>query len=187
MPVSDQLKREIEADLRAVTVLICNECDTHALALLYSSIDKMAWLYSPGIDHGRREFMRWVDDFMLAGEPRPYDSEDLYAARCALLHTGTVESKLFRDGKARRIIYATGPDRSYDVLQAELEALITPEGAAKEDLVVVLRTEILELWIAALHKFEAAIEADPVLMVRANERSEKYLGFVLTEQPKEMD
>lgn len=181
MPVSAQLKRQIETDLCAVHVLFCNECHTHALALIYSSIDKMAWLYSPEVDHGRQDFMRWVDDFMLAGEPRPYDSEDLYAARCALLHTGTVESKLYRDGKARRIIYATGPKRSYEALQAELESLITAEGAAKEDLIVIHWAEISDLWIDALQRFEAAIKADRGLMARTNERSEKYLKFVLSE------
>ncbi|HBO2499972.1 hypothetical protein ACPTJP_12160 [Pseudomonas aeruginosa] len=181
MPVSAQLKRQIEADLHAVAVLFHNDCNLHALALIYSSIDKMAWLYSSDVDHGRREFMQWVDDFMLAGETRPYDSEDLYAARCALLHTGTVESKLYRDGKARRIIYATGPERSYDALQAELEALITAEGAAEENLIVVLWVEVFELWATALQRFEAAIEANPVLMARTTERSKKYPKFTLTE------
>ncbi|CAI3808503.1 hypothetical protein GLGCALEP_05025 [Pseudomonas sp. MM221] len=63
MPISDAVWTTINSDLHAVAVLIHNGCHIHALSLMYSSIDKMAWLSSASIDHGRKEFMAWVDDY----------------------------------------------------------------------------------------------------------------------------
>ena len=35
---------------------------------------------------------------------------DLYAARCGVLHTYTMDSRLSTEGKAKRILYAWGND-----------------------------------------------------------------------------
>ena len=78
------------------------------LVLLYSGLDVVASLEpSRGSGVGDR-FEKWVDRYMLRSYPLPCTARDLYAARCAVVHTFTPESDLSRKGKARVIGYGFG-------------------------------------------------------------------------------
>ncbi len=61
-----------------------------ALAMIFVGIDTMAWLSLPAGEGSvrRRHFREWVDAYLKADAPQPYQyaGEDVYAARCALLH-----------------------------------------------------------------------------------------------------
>ncbi len=95
-----------------------------ALILFYSTTDIMAWLNleksqqrSQG-EYGEydydigRNYRDWLQIYMLEHTDLPCTPEDLYAARCGLLHMGIAESGIFAKGKikndkdrARRISY----------------------------------------------------------------------------------
>ena len=78
------------------------------LVLLYSGIDVAASLEpSSGNGVGDR-FEKWVDRYMLQGNSLPCTARELYAARCAVVHTYTPDSNLSKAGKARVIGYAYG-------------------------------------------------------------------------------
>jgi hypothetical protein len=49
-----------------------------------------------------------VDTYFLNGYNFPCTALDLYAARCGILHTFTPDSRLYREGKAKRVAYAWG-------------------------------------------------------------------------------
>jgi hypothetical protein len=60
-------------------------------------------------------FVRWVDSYLLPGSPIRCDALDIYAARCGVVHTFTPNSRLYRDGKARRIGYTWGTAQADDL------------------------------------------------------------------------
>ena len=176
MPIPSAVWNTIESDMRAVTVLTQSGCDTHALALVFSSIDKMAWLTSVNIDHTRSDFIRWIDDYLLPAGSISLDAIDLYAARCGFLHTGSSESKLFRDGKAKQIFYSVGPRRPLGEILTEVHAKLPKLGLTPDDVVIVQCIELLEQWVAALERFTDAIEADASREAHTKKRGELQLA-----------
>jgi hypothetical protein len=114
-----------------------------ALMLLYATIDCMAWL-DRDLSHDdvkRDDFLRWVDRHLLPNGAIPCTAIDLYAARCAILHSYTAESLLSRQGQARQIWYAWGRDYKASDLQPAIDAL----GGVKA---IALHVETLgvEIW-----------------------------------------
>lgn len=77
------------------------------LVLLYSWIDSMAWLARDvkNKDVTRGDFLDWCEKYLLIPPDPVCSADDLYAARCGILHSGIAESKLMRDGKARPLWY----------------------------------------------------------------------------------
>ena len=96
--------------LTAIELCFAQDCVLSGLTLLYSGIDSAAWLFSPRsqLDVKRFDFVQWCDKYMIPGSDLPCSGVDLYAARCALLHTYTARSKLSREGKAKKLFYAHG-------------------------------------------------------------------------------
>jgi hypothetical protein len=87
------------------------------LVLLYSGIDVVASLEpSQGIQVGDR-FKKWVEGYMLR-YLKNCTANDLYGARCAVVHTFTPDSNLSRTGKARVVAYAIGSAELSDLEEA---------------------------------------------------------------------
>lgn len=77
------------------------------LILLYSGMDTISMLESGRAS--RKNFKQWVAKYVLKqGGGLNCTADDLYAARCGILHTFSAESDLSRAGDARRIVYAWG-------------------------------------------------------------------------------
>jgi len=102
-----------------------------AMLVLYAGIDIMASLDRPesSLEAKRSDFIKWTDRYVLPGAHLACSAEDLYAARCGLLHTYMAESRLSREGKARQIWYAWGDARPED-LQAIIDRADVPPAAA---------------------------------------------------------
>ena len=81
----------------------CEEADAifAALAMAYVCIDTMAYLSMPNSqsEQRRQDFIDWVNTYLRGHPDQPYQYEgiDVYAARCALLHTFGAEAKLHRE------------------------------------------------------------------------------------------
>ena len=177
MSISNAVWNTIQSDMRAVTVLTHNGFDMHALSLVFSSIDKMAWLSSANIDHGRKEFIAWVNNYFLCGNNSLLDAVDLYAARCGFLHAGSAESKLYRDSKAKQIFYTTGPLRAQAEAEAEIHSKLPILGIKPDDVVVVQCIELLSQWIDSIGRFTDAIKADAALQTLTKQRAELQLAI----------
>ena len=95
-----QLLESIEECYKAMRILPC-------LILVYSGIDVAASLEAPNEKVGAR-FENWVERYMLTQGKLNCFARDLYAARCAVVHTFTPDSDLSRKGKAKTIAYAFG-------------------------------------------------------------------------------
>lgn len=81
-----------------------------AVKLIYSGIDNLAWLSR---EHDRpkvekKDFLDFVKKYLLPGSEFICSSEELYSARCGLLHSNTSESEISRSGRARYLSYVTG-------------------------------------------------------------------------------
>jgi hypothetical protein len=79
-----QLTREIRTAQDSGAILA-------ALAMVYVGIDTMALLACPlgKAEQTKGDFIKWVDTYLRAQPPSDYQYEgaDVYAARCALLHS----------------------------------------------------------------------------------------------------
>jgi hypothetical protein len=77
-----------------------------ALALIYSTIDALAALSRPinEADTNRKVFKKWVNDYMEL-QKLNCSADDIYGARCGVLHTYKTESRESRQGSAKRLVY----------------------------------------------------------------------------------
>ena len=90
-----------------ITTAIENKRWRAAIVLIYSAMDTMAFLdLPPGkVDVHGRDFIRWAGKYIRFPCKEQLTGEDLYGARCAMLHTNRVISKLSREGKCRMVGY----------------------------------------------------------------------------------
>jgi len=131
-----------------------------ALLLLYASMDIVASLSRPinHADTNNKIFKAWMDDYMLPGSGLPCSSEDIYAARCGILHTLSVASANSRSGAARRINYV---DKFAEV--PRLQALFKP---GEENQLVVSLPEYFKAFYAGILHFTESIMKDEDLRTR---------------------
>ncbi len=144
--------RTVFDDMTAIALLNQAKLEIQALTLLYSSIDKMAWLNATKEESGGPEFKAWVDKFLLIDADGNCNADDLWAARCGLVHTGAAESRDFRATRANAIYYhsvRTG------VTNAELLTMVAPLAAQLGVSVAQLRL-VDHLWL--FEEFGKAVE-----------------------------
>ena len=77
------------------------------LVILYSTIDTLGLLDAPPaqVEATNSSFMAWVEKYFLPNSNSGFNALDVWAARCAVLHTFSTESGLSRKGKARQLQY----------------------------------------------------------------------------------
>jgi hypothetical protein len=75
--------------------------------LILSGIDSMAYLNMPEsqTDVRKVDFIDWADRYIEFPCEEKLTGSDLYGARCAMLHSYGVVSKMSRDGKCRMVGY----------------------------------------------------------------------------------
>jgi len=140
------------------------------LILAYSAIDGLAWLAANSDDEqvGIR-FMRWIDKYMLPAAPAiGCRSEELYAARCAIVHTMTIDSSLHNRKPLRRLVYAWGSGKAKN-LQDRIDR--SPE---RGKLVVVHLADLTEgVRLGAANMLEES-EKDPRLQGRIRSKQGRF-------------
>ena len=90
-----------------------------ALILIYSAIDSASWFASE--DDARsvgERFQSWVDDWMLCRYPLPCTAQELYAARCGVLHALSPSSDLSNKKGVRIIVYTWGKAQQQELSDA---------------------------------------------------------------------
>jgi hypothetical protein len=124
-----------------------------ALILIYTLIDTFAWVVSDNNE-------KW----MLAHRPLPCSATELYAARCAVLHTLSSQTALTQSGEARQVAHAWA---STDV--ARLQESINALG--RKDVVALSIEELFEAVGAAMMLVMEASQTDAVLRERLEKAS----------------
>ena len=113
-------------DIRGVLALLTNKLRSPAITLMYATMDRMAWLVASREESGNPEFKDWVNTYLFAGEVFSFTADDLWAARCGMVHTGAAESRDFRANKANAIYYYT---HKGEVTTDQLLTIATPIAA----------------------------------------------------------
>ena len=154
--------------LESIELLHKNDRNTQALILLYSGIDTLAWLGTPG-DTTRTVFRQWVDQYLLPGTSLGCSSDDLYSARCGLLHTHAAESASTATGSARQIWYWTG-QQSQKLLQYEV--------GNRTDVVLVRFSDLVTAFVQGAERFIADLQKDAPRAAHAQEKAPLWLAWV---------
>ena len=97
----------IDGIVRGIRVACENECYQAAIILIYSGIDCMAFLNMPKnqLDVKSKDFIKWADRYIKFPCKEQLSGNDLYGARCGMLHTYRPESNMSRKGSCRQILY----------------------------------------------------------------------------------
>ena len=138
-----------------------------AFLLLYTSMDVVSSLSRPvaQADTSGDIFKKWIDDYMLPKSGLKCRSEDIWAARCGLLHTLSVSSKLSRQGQARELHY---------VDQAELVDPIQKKVDASETKhVIVSIPDYVLAFVNGLLAFSKKVASDPEIQTVAYHHARK--------------
>jgi hypothetical protein len=127
-----------------------------ALILFYSTIDILGSLLRPKShpDTSGGDFKAWVNRYIFLGSSLPATADDLWAARCGLLHTNTPDSRNSRTGKAREIHYVKGNKDLAIFMQQEMKRSGEPK-------VIVDIDSLFDAFINALIKFMHDIKHNP--------------------------
>ena len=123
-----------------------------SLILIYSTMDIVGSLERHPSEGTRASFTRWVESYLLPASSLPCTAIELYAARCAILHTLSTVADLTQSGKARPIVYVFGTWKAAD-LQSAIEAL------GRMDVAIHVG-DLLEAFIGGVKKFLGEIEHD---------------------------
>jgi hypothetical protein len=134
-----------------------------ALILLFTAIDIFASLrrLETETDTNGGYFKKWVEDYMIASSQRPFTSEDLWGARCGLLHTHTAASKVSRQGKARQLHYYRAHDPISLDQQRAFDSIANIYGKQFVD-VDLLHADFIE----GLRRFSTDIQRNPELAMK---------------------
>ena len=149
---------------RGIQVTYDNECYSACLILIYCGIDAMSYLDMPPgqAEVESKDFIQWAERYIspnLKNQTTQITGEELYSARCAVVHTYTVESRKTKSGSARIIGYAIGGAQS----------IVWHPNVAPE--MVLLRLETLrDAFFTAIDRFLTEGYADkqkqPILETR---------------------
>jgi hypothetical protein len=109
------------------------------------------------------DFKEWVDRYILPAADIHVSAEDLYGARCGLLHSLTGESKKHRELKARKVSYRrTVANGERGIVQLRMAETLEPFSVNVDALGAAITNGI--------EKFLGEMEANPELNKKVLER-----------------
>ncbi|GMT46894.1 MAG: hypothetical protein IEMM0007_0460 [bacterium] len=164
--------RSIIADCIINDIHVClkSNAPTGAVLLTYCAIDAMAFLHMPHNKkkNGRSDFKNWVRKYMKTDSSQPYQyhEDDLYGARCGLVHTYTADSDKSEMNQCKKIVYKINSlNHSY-------------EPSKHPDLVVLAVDLFIRDFYDAVAKFLSDIEKDEDLNKRVTIRLPSLLFHI---------
>ncbi|HUB63644.1 MAG TPA: hypothetical protein VL996_04235, partial [Methylocella sp.] len=153
--------------LAAIQLCLTNHLQMPALTLIYCGIDFMATLgqQPDNKPNGKERFVHWADFNMDCQKRLGVSGIDLYAARCGIVHSYTMDSDLSQKGQACRIFYAWG---NADI--EEPKQVLQSLGRTEK----ILKIEALfEAFAHSVETFGERLEHDQNFLSLVLERSRK--------------
>jgi hypothetical protein len=151
--IQEGIKEDIE-------VALANNRLRAGVMLIYAGMDAMAFLDMPGgqEDVTRSDFIRWADRYIRFPCKEQISGEDFYGARCALLHSYSLDSRMSRQGKCRMVGYLD---------KAEPEVRYAPHVST--DLVLVSIAGLKKSFFEGINRFliEAYANKEKAIIVEA--------------------
>ncbi|MBC2600568.1 hypothetical protein [Puniceicoccus vermicola] len=176
--------REIEAHTKEIgeTLLYCleNKKRLPTMILIYTAIDMLASLTRP-IDQEDTNgliYKDWVEKYLIDEIEVDVAAEDIWGARCGVLHTNQPDSRKSRSGLARRLEYYQGPKEHIDMLQSKID----PDR--KKHIILNLE-QLSEAFLSAIVLFFKDVNSDPELMKRLKHHGDKIFVRSSMEFPRD--
>jgi hypothetical protein len=118
----DELRIRFLKFIDAAELCLSKEYVQPCLMILYSTIDNLAYLNRKENHAGviQEDFKNWTEEYLQPKMHSALTADDLYGARCGVLHAGSSESNKSRRGEANEIFYTWGTHNE-DVIQGLLE------------------------------------------------------------------
>jgi hypothetical protein len=138
-----------------------------AVILIYSAIDAAAWLSCDNDHHTRKDFISWVDAWMMPLGKLQCTATELYSARCGILHTFTSKTSLTKQGAARQICYV---NRASTV--AEMDGYL--RRVNKTGYVSIHLNDLYDSYKLGYKHFELNSLNDAIKSVRFKRKRELY-------------
>lgn len=160
--------------MSAVAVLAQAGLLTQLMVVMYSAIDAAGLLNAPleQEDADGKSFKAWVDEYILKYSKTGLTADDLWGARCAVLHTAGSESSHSRKGKAREVAFFLGHED--EASRTRLSETVARTG---RNLVPVDLTEFIGLFGAGLARFTEDFAARCREDRRWESRAAKLLSY----------
>lgn len=148
------------------------KCVMSALILLYSAIDAMAALTRGLADaeSDGRDFQQWVRSYFLPQLAVPLSVEDLWGARCGVVHTYSPHSRLSHAHRARLLVYCWREGHRPD------DAILANFAAQKHTIVLEIEA-MVEAFHVAVERFSERIAQDPDLRRRVEHHVKGLLCY----------
>ena len=177
MTPREQLSMTMRELVKAINLLQRNRLLLPSIMVSFSTIDILAGLTRPSqkVESDGQDFRAWVEKYVLPGSKLPCSANDLWAARCGLLHTYTPEARDIRAGKARPLLYALGSLDDDDRASTELSL---------GEYVVIVSQDLFNSLSVAFDRFMREVAADSALGQLVDERAAKFLVPLFEESPK---
>jgi hypothetical protein len=163
-------QRSIQELTKTIEDCLKNKEKISCLILFYSTIDIMAWLSRDphDADSTREDFIRWVEEFLLPGSGLDCKGEDLYAARCAVIHSYTQVWGISQNNKvgANKIHYIWSKVSNSTAKKNKSKPTDETISIPVESLVKALQT--------AIQRFNNSLTDNRAMFELINERSKKF-------------
>jgi len=107
LSIEQMVQRHMLSTIEAMGLMLSKHLYGHYLVVVYSTIDALGLLDAPAVQmsSSSNSFKAWVAKYLLPNLQPKCTELEIWAARCAVLHTFTTESDLSREGKARELQY----------------------------------------------------------------------------------
>ena len=137
--------------------------------LLYTSIDILASLVRPETSDATDSsfFKDWVTQYMLPILRSSVSADDLWGARCGLLHTLTAESDMSRHRGAKMLNYI-GPDAPAAAFQRHHDPM-------RSHNIFLPTHEFVDAFLAACDHFAAEVRSNAALQSTVSTHAAKLL------------
>jgi hypothetical protein len=150
-----------------------------ALILIYTLMDTFAWsVYGADEKQVRKRFEMWTQEWVFGHAELGCTPTELYAARCAVLHTMTSDANLTDSGEARRIAYAWGTSSA-----AKLQSAVIALG--HENIVCVQIEALFGAVREAMAQVVERSQQDSRLRLRLEHAASKHFASMEDEKVEE--
>lgn len=167
--ILNTIHRGIKRDIR---LLLDNDAWRGAILLTYAGMDALTYLAMPAgqVEATGSDFVRWAEGYIRFDGISQLTGEELWAARCATLHTYGTESRLSRRQAVRQIGYM---DKSEPPIR---------ESPEVPGLVLVSVPALAEAFFAGIDHFLISAFADPMKGPLVESRLKTFIHVLPREQ-----
>ena len=170
--MENKLNRFIFDQIESLRCLYNKRLFMPFLMILYATIDIFGFVTaSDETDPPGQRFRSFVNNYMIK-YLKDVSPDDLWGARCAILHTGTPESDHSRKNKARQILYSWG------TAEISLTKKVILKSDTPEKYVAVTIENLSEALMSSLCDLQDIIEKDPSLNNLWGEKIKRFYSII---------